>query len=338
MGLFGLMFMIPIAELSTRFAGVYIPIFPLVELLVTIALVFSHRAGIFWQTKIAKPWMALLVLMTAAALLGIYPRVSTTFMLQYGLRFHVLPFYTCALLVTTRQVRYVMYWACAGAVILLGLCAAFLQYGDGRMFILPGSSLSNPNDLAFVLLLGFVFLSVLLFADSIVIRLLCLVALALSVYFVLKTGSRANFLALLALAPVAFLLVGKRVKAVMLVLIPLGALAVFLTVPRSTLTRLTLILANPDLGQAQDSVQASAIGSQIARTELQKRAFELSLHHPLLGVGAQQFQIAVEVMVRQESGRKSGWEEATTPTSGWPPRTVSSRSVVILRLCSSASR
>jgi O-antigen ligase len=41
---------------------------------------------------------------------------------------------------------------------------------------------------------------------------------------------------------------------------------------------------------------------------LQKQAWRLTLAHPLLGVGPQQFQDVNDTMVREETGRKSGWQ------------------------------
>ena len=46
--------------------------------------------------------------------------------------------------------------------------------------------------------------------------------------------------------------------------------------------------------------------SQAARTELQERAIDLTLQHPLLGVGALMFADAVEEMVRANLGSQIG--------------------------------
>ena len=91
--------------------------------ILTIALPLTGRIGEFWKSPLAKPWMATLVMMCLAAAAGTYPGRSVPFILQYGFRFHVLPFYVVAIACTTRRVRYLMKWIAAGGVLLLLLCA-----------------------------------------------------------------------------------------------------------------------------------------------------------------------------------------------------------------------
>jgi O-antigen ligase len=61
--------------------------------------------------------------------------------------------------------------------------------------------------------------------------------------------------------------------------------------------------------QAEQELQ-NAIDSTNARLQLHKRAIELTLKHPLLGVGPTNFEDAVEDMVQTEEGHRSGWQVA----------------------------
>ncbi len=303
------MFMVPLAELATKYAGFYVPIVPVSSVILTVALITRGQVGRFWHTTIAKPWMLLLAVFLAAAVLGTYPRMSTSFMIQYGARLHLLPFYCCAFLLTPRQVRHCMYWIAGGAVLLLVLCLRIGEYAEGRLFI-PETSLSNPNDLGFALLLGTTCLLLFLYARSVTLRVLWVFALPLSIFFILRTGSRANFITLLVLIPVVFIMISRRAKFAMFVLCPVAVVILAFAIPKSTFTRLTLILVDPKEDQADDLELRGAIGSQIARVQLQKNAIELTLHRPFLGVGALMFENAVEKMVRAETGKKSGWQGA----------------------------
>jgi O-antigen ligase len=313
LGLYVLMYTVPIAELATVSAHFYVPILPVVGVLLTVALISTQRVGRFWQTRMAFPWMGLLVCFLLAAVLGTWPRVSTSFILQYGLRFHVLPFYACAFLMSTRQVRYCMYWVCGGALLLLSICLfAGRISDDGRFYVLPETSLANPNDLAFWLMLGTTFLVLLFFSRSIFLRVAAAVSIPLSAYFILRTASRANFVTMIALVAVVFLIGSRTVKMSMMVALPVLAILLAIVIPKSTLARLTLIVSDPErVAQTLGSRDLeSAADSQAARTELQKRAISLTLQHPLLGVGANMFEEGVETMVRASTGRKSGWQVA----------------------------
>jgi O-antigen ligase len=209
----------------------------------------------------------------------------------------------------TKRVRHLMKWITFGGIVLLLLCAAYGKvFAEGR-FAIGQTSLSNPNDLAFSLLYAMASLSLLAYARSVKAKMLWLATLPVFIYYVLKTGSRANFIALIAMGVVAFLLSSGGVRMFMLVVTPLIALLVTPFVPRETLHRLTLIVTDPTSARVERGLK-SAVDSQAARTQLQERAIVLTLHHPVLGVGALMFQDAVDDMVRANLGVKSGWQGA----------------------------
>ena len=94
----------------------------------------------------------------------------------------------------------------------------------------------------------------------------------------------------------------------MAVLGPIVTLAILAFLPSFTLTESTLIVADPskvevDVNNAQ---LRGALGSQAARAELERRAVELAVKHPVLGVGPLEFENGVEGMIRQLTGKKSG--------------------------------
>jgi hypothetical protein len=309
LGAYVLMYVVPIAEMLIVYGHVHIPVVVIDGVLLTIALPLTGRIGEFWKSPVAKPWMATLAMMCLAAAFGLYRGASVPFIFQYGIRFHVLPFYVAAIACTTRRVRHLMNWVAAGGLLLLVLCAGFGRVvGEGR-FALPETSLSNPNDLAFSLLYAMASLTLLVYSRSVAGKLLWFATFPACIYFVLKTGSRSNFITLVVMGVVAFLLSPRGVRVVMLVVTPLALLLVTPFVPQQTLHRLTLIVFDPASAQVEHGLE-SAVGSQAARTELQERAIDLTLRHPLLGVGEGMFTNAVDEMVRAKTGVKSGWQGA----------------------------
>jgi O-antigen ligase len=173
--------------------------------------------------------------------------------------------------------------------------------------VIPSTDLANPNDLGLALLF---MISSLLVPKSFVSRIFTTLALPVFVYEILKTGSRACLVTLLVLVGFVFVLVSTRTKVIMAVLVPIAMVVISVVVPSFTLTRLTLFVDDPGKVYIADDQLRGAAYSQMARTDLQRRAIELTIHHPLLGVGAGMFEDAVEGMVRMTTGQKSGWQGA----------------------------
>ncbi|MCS6953221.1 MAG: O-antigen ligase family protein [Bryobacterales bacterium] len=262
----------------------------------------------FLKTPLALPWLLLFVWYGWASLFGLWPRVCLDFLWEYGLRFHAAPFFLCAAALSLRQVRLLLYWAGAGGVMVLLYCWRYGEFDGGR-FDIPHTSLGNPNDLALHLLFTFSFLMLFLWTKSLPARAFVLLATPVALMYLLKTGSRGNFITLAAMV-LTFLITARRsqrLAAVVLLLVTIPA--VLPLVPRSTLDRLrTLMYLFSDEAPAGDSEVERAIQSQEARRQLQKHAIRLTLQHPLLGVGPHMFEPAVDLRVRAETGRKSTWQ------------------------------
>jgi O-antigen ligase len=305
LGSYALMLTVPIAEILIVFGHVHIPVVVIADFILTILVIASGRVAKFLQTPMAKPWLGTLFLYVVAAAFGVYKGESVPFILEYGVRFHVVPLYCCAIAVSTLQVRHVLRWIGWGSLLLVVLCAVFGESREGR-FLLPDTSLQNPNDLAF----AFLFIVVcLLLNSSKISRVIAWLTVPMIIVYVLKTGSRASLVTIFAVIATAFILSRRSIKLLILVALPICAALVVAVVPSYTLQRLTLIVANTD-DVAVEGQLKHAVDSQEARTALQMQAIRLALHHPLFGVGANQFANAVDDMVREETGEKSGWQGA----------------------------
>ena len=306
LGLYTLMLTVPIAELVSIVLHAAIPFALMTGGVLTLGLVIWGHFGEFWRAPMAKPWMIVALLFSIAAVLGQYKSVSIPFIATWDVRFHIFPFYCCAIALTVRQVRKVLLWVGWGSMLLLVLCAKFGEVRDARFFI-PDTSLENPNDLAFAIL--FVMSCLVLFKSK-VQAALALLSCPLFFYYILKTGSRANLITLVAMIVILFLVSPARTKGIMALGIPVVAAILLVAIPGDTLSRLELIFKDNGAAAMSDDQLKAAMDSQAARAELQKRAMELSLHYPLFGVGAEMLLDAIDAMVEQETGHKSGWQGA----------------------------
>jgi O-antigen ligase len=309
MGFYILLYMAPAVEIMAYYLHVLFPIIIIVGAIIVTAFPFTGQMSRFLRSPIAKPWLALMACYLAASAFSSYRGGSVPFMLGYCTRVHTMPFLFCGIALTARRVRHLMLWSAAACLLVLVICLKYGQYTEGR-FALSQTSLENPNDLAFNLLLGCAFLLMFVFQRSWTFRILWAVTFPLSLLFVLKSGSRANFITLIAATVLAWLLSSSGVKVFFFLLAPVLMVIIAMLVPQSTWYRLGSIVADPrsTLASTDDPTVKSVVGSQLARTELQKRAWKMTLAHPLLGVGPMQFADYADSMVRTEMGRKSSWQ------------------------------
>jgi O-antigen ligase len=169
--------------------------------------------------------------------------------------------------------------------------------------------LSNGNDLAFHLLFSMAFTLVLLFTRSTAARVVWLATFPIAIIYVLKTGSRANFVTLLAVILIVFYTSSRKVRIRMTLVIPILTLLAVVVVPSGTWSRLSLIVWDPTVArESLDDELIGAVDSQHERTQLQKLAIELTVRHPIFGIGPFMFPDAAEELVRNAGKGKSGWQ------------------------------
>ncbi len=156
-------------------------------------------------------------------------------------------------------------------------------YGQ-RLAGIFGGTYGNPNDFALDLALIFpLAFALLLSTRNVAWKALWFVSMGLVIYTVLATYSRGGLLALLVGAGVAtweFAVKGRRLRWILL-LVMSGLVIVILSGPAGYGRRLaTIFNPNDDVtGSAQD------------RTVLAERAWSVTVHSPLWGVGPGNFQV-----------------------------------------------
>jgi len=306
----GYLFLITSAthEVIAYHTGVAFPLIAVCFLFVAIPYLFSGEQLRFLRTPFAFPWVALLAWWGLSSIFGFYPRRSVDYLWLYALRLHSIPLLFTAL---ARDTRTIWRLLCAGGFGLLALLGYLFLWGateEGRL-LLPGTSMSNANDLALRILMHLGML-VTFWKGGTAMRTLALLAVPVSMLDVVRTGSRGGFVTMLVLMAVCFFVLplGKRV-----LLLVVGAGVIVAALPMlspETLAHLTTFTTSDSQGDSALLRERSgeAANSTLARLDLQKRAIELTARHPLFGVGPLNFEDAVEEMVQSTEHHKSGWQ------------------------------
>jgi O-antigen ligase len=287
-------------------AGLPFPLIGAFCILIFILYLLAGNPFRFMHTRFFLPWCALLFWWLLAGAAGFYKTRSITLVLEYGIRIHVLPLIFCGIAVDLPGLRKQLYGAGFALLALLVACFKWGDMVDNRL-IIPRTTLRNPNDLALRLLLfGCLFL--VFFGAGMMGRLLGVLTLPVLTYYVLKTGSRSNMVTLVVILAMSLFVLPKAKKALPILAIG-GLLCAVPFLPKQTFDRLVTFFYVPAELQAEQELQ-NAIDSTNARLQLHKRAIELTLKHPLLGVGPANFEDGVEAMVQTEEGHRSEWQVA----------------------------
>jgi len=262
--------------------------------LLPVAWLLSGNALRGLKRPVGRWWTAFLVCLLLATAFSIWRGGSATMLSNYIPRSYLTFFYISAFVTSLRRCRALMYVNIAGAVVLLMTCMKFGGSGagseDGR-FVIPHSLFySNANELALALLLAITTFLFLLYQPGMIMRILGMTGILLSIMFALKTGSRGGLLAALAMFGMIFFFSRNKVLTVIFVL-PMIGLAL-LMLPGATTRRLLMFGTDPGVSQATNSEDMAAIGSQLERRELFKTSLALTIRHPLLGVGPDEFAVA----------------------------------------------
>ena len=256
-------------------------------------------------------WVLYLVWMVLAVGASTWRGGSFELLSQFVQKNYPIFFYCTAFVLTVSQMRKLFLVMAVGAAVVVLSCFFFGDASDGRLSI-PGSIFfDNSNDLALQLLIGAVFCLFFVFSKGWIPKILGLALVGASLIYMLKTGSRANFVSLSATVVVAFVLFRNKAilaGSVVLVMV-LGAL----TVPAGQLSRLVDVAFAP----TEEKTMNGNLESQIERTEMFKYSIRFTLEHPLFGIGPGEFADQVWYTTKKEGkpGASLGTHNTYTQTS-----------------------
>jgi O-antigen ligase len=209
------------------------------------------------------------------------------------------------------QCRKIMYSFAAATIFIESVTLIMGRVQEGRL-ALVGGTLGNANDLAMILLMGVPFCLFVIRTKPghSFFKLACWAVILFIPATVATTGSRGALVTLAVMFVLYFLPLPVSQKIVVAV----GALmlAVFAITwsTRSALDRYKTIFLPSDHAQLSES-ERSAIDSTELRRELLRSSLQLTLRHPLLGVGPGMFEVANADYTKETMGRASfnAWHE-----------------------------
>ncbi|MGD0201583.1 MAG: O-antigen ligase family protein [Bryobacteraceae bacterium] len=198
-----------------------------------------------------------------------------------------------------------MAWATA-TIILMGLLQATKV---GTRFAIGELSLSNPNDLALVLVLGLPFCAwyALTSRHPRLLRLALAAVLVYGLLMVLLTGSRMGLLSLVCIMLVLIITAPWKFRILLLGATLICGLAAIFVLPQSIQQRYQT-LVDDNIEDAGDNLDVSrAIESSEGRWSLLVNSLRVTLQHPVFGVGPGNFTGA-NAQLGQEAGHKGNWQ------------------------------
>jgi hypothetical protein len=179
-----------------------------------------------------------------------------------------------------------------GAIALGGLVNVatgwlFVRDLAGRVSLEAGS-IANSNDFAAHLLLVLPFLVMIAWGAGQlgVFRVVLYPVVAYGAYLIVSTGSRGGLVALFASAAFVLLKFPLRARLAAALIMPLAAVAVITLAPKYAIDRLATLFHSNDVSNPQ---LLEAIGSRMSRIILLQAGVQLTLQHPLFGVGPGEF-------------------------------------------------
>ncbi len=254
---------------------------------------------------IGKFWVAFAVCVALSLPFSIWRSGTLSLLVNYYPKSYMLYFYLCGCIVSVRQLRSMMTVLLTGAYSVLFVCFAFGSSENGR-FSIPGSIFfENANELGLQLLLNITFFLYVFFTNRHILwKIISFAGTGLSIQYMLKTGSRGEFLGFLIVVLTTFLF-SKRKLIFVAAAVPVICLSLFV-VPKETMHRLTYIFMGASEVVASNMSDLSSRDSQLERQKLFWDSIAYSFQYPLFGVGAGQFAVRV-AGDKEKRGERPEW-------------------------------
>ncbi len=226
------------------------------------------------------------VLMLSAFLSPIWRGGALTHTLDFA-KVYVAWVLTFLLVTDFKRLRRIIYIQ-AASVVVISAVSIIMGHSRPRLEGVIGGIYSNPNDLAFAVVLTLPFcLAFLLTSKSILMRLGWTAGILIMALTLFMTASRAGFITLVISGMVVLWHFGIRGRRLALIVGSAFAVVVLLVVAGGPL--LTRMEAMAGRGDTQQ--EASAYESFEQRQYLMKRALQGIAEYPILGVGVHNFQV-----------------------------------------------
>jgi O-antigen ligase len=291
-------------EFATRIFHVKAYISTVSWVLLPLLLIASGNLLRPFRDRVAWLWTFFLAWILLATPFSVWRGGSVALLLDYVPRGWIQLFYFAAFAVSLKHLRRLMFFLAAADVALLLDCFWGGSMANGRLEIPDSMFFRNANDLSLQLIIAVTQFLFLVYQRQVWVRAVGVLGMTAAPMFMLETGARGAFIAILLLAAVGLVLARQRAK---LILAGLPAVALLLWLaPSGVFHRLTLFEPQDDRSHVPDALDQAALGSQQQRLALLHRSVETSLSHPLFGVGPGQFAVAESAQLA-EQGKPAPW-------------------------------
>ena len=272
--------------------------------LVPVVWLASGQALKGLRDKVGLWWIAFLLLLLMGAPFSYWRSGTLSLISTYTFRSLALYFYIVTFASTVARCRGLMKLNIICASIVLLTCATFgSASGDERFQIADSIFFANSNELGLQLVLGMTFFLFMFYQRGAWRIGVGLAGLLLSFSYMIKTGSRGCLLSSLLLFVVIFVLSKKKAQLT-IAMIPIVIIGLTLS-PAASLRRLSLIF-QPAAQSMLTADDISTLESAADRQRLFRLGLVYTLTHPMFGVGAGQFPVAVNGDAAK-NGQHAAW-------------------------------
>jgi O-antigen ligase len=235
--------------------------------------------------KEATYLLAMMALLVPGALLSPVWRGGAFFATIEFFKAYIAWMLTFLLITTVARLRRIVFIQ-AASVGIVSAVAVIKGHSVPRLDGVLGGIYSNPNDLAFAIVLCLPFsLMFLLSSKSGIRKAIWAVLMLFMIAAVFLTASRAGFITLVLSGSVCLWHFGVKGKRPQLIVIVALLGVVMLAAVGGRLKQRFFAIS----GNVQDNVDQSAYGSYEERSFLMHKSVEGILHYPILGVGVRNF-------------------------------------------------
>ncbi|MEI9811575.1 MAG: O-antigen ligase family protein [Acidobacteriota bacterium] len=240
-----------------------------------------------FQPTWGRWWGAFMLWMILCIPVSSWPGGSFGTWKEFATKNYPIFFYCAASAVSMAQVRTLFRTLIFGGFIVVVSCVFFGDGSSGRLSIPDSIFFDNSNDLALQLLISAGFFLFLLMSRSWLSRIAGVLLVGGALMYMLKTGSRANFISLMVASVAALMLV--RRKAVLLGSLFLVVILAAASVSSQQWSRLFYVVLSDEAQNSEENLNNGDFQSQMERTEMFKKSIEFTIGSPLFGVGPGQF-------------------------------------------------
>ncbi len=256
-----------------------------------VLILFNGRIMSALHVSVGKLWVLFAFWLLLDVPTSVWKGGSALVLWGYLPRSLMLYFYITSFVVTLTDNRRLMNINILGSFLLVVNCLAFGSMKSGRLEIPDSLFFENANDLGLALLLGVCQTAYLFFIPGLRSKIWGALVAFGSLFYMLKTGSRGCFVALLVSGFIAFLL--SRQKVLFGALGTLALVLILIAMPGDLRSRLTYIISDSSNVTLTSEDEIASYGSQLQREQLLRQSLALTLQHPFFGVGPGEFAVAV---------------------------------------------